>query len=817
MRGITGTKYSSPGRTDQIVVEMQNKGRMLENAQIKMVLPEAFTYSIEAIDIASVSMTECGGYGASSPCPTLTGTWDTTNHILSWVVTGGTIGELGFIKFSFTGKNPPHTIAQQWGEVSKYSQVGTNDATDCIDGYCGSNSVQLVVSAIKEGPLSATSFVHGISTANQKSTLTLQFTLASPLFIGQMIRFDFGGADGWTMSSTPSTTVTTSDSTTVACSSTSWDSTNLFLDCVVDADIAEDVGVQLVVADVTTPGSQRVNSYTLSMSTYTGAQATITHDFEAATLPVTSLQGLYSDQEGVVIVHYQGQSQGWNKGGWDYSGGSLGTQPVAYADTLNTNPNTGGSNLFRSDYNGASYVGSTSVGEYRTPLFDLGVGDITAEWSGSGNVAIGLYEYTDTPHQGRDSDRLLKTSSPSSTNAELTQFTWSAASLADHVGKHVFIKVVDSDTSGFIAVDNLAYPGLFKIDGGTATIPASPAGRLLSYPRWDTATDKPDQDTSVTVSFRTNGKLPTGGSIVMQLPDYQAGWGTHGNPVVTFSEPSGATGTVTVAGVNNRWEVSMTSDIDEDTIVEFVLSGVHTASEDTVNAKGQIYTAFTDGYAIDTRTLFVDSLHFGRTQLMSGAQYGAYCPNSCSRHGTCRNFGRCTCYSRPGSDEPAWTENDCSLRTCPKGKAWSDLASGNHEAHAKEECSMAGTCNRKTGECECFSGYEGKACERSLCPNDCNGRGRCVTQEILAYEASKTYSEPWDAQKEAGCVCDIGARGPDCSLEECATGVDPRGSPKANSFGRDCSGRGICDYSTGLCHCFSGFYGVGCSLKAEFG
>lgn len=695
--------------------------------------------------------------------------------------------------------------------------MGTNDATDCIDGYCGSNAVQLLVGAIREGPLSATSFVHGSSTANQKAALTLQFTLASPLFTGQMIRFNFRGADGWSMSSTPSITVTTTPTTTVACSSTSWDATNLFLDCVVDADIAEAVAIQFVVADVTTPGSHRDDSYTLLVSTYTAAQTIYTHDFETATAPVTSLQGLYSDTEGVVTVTYQGQFDGWNKGGWDYSGGALGTQPVAYADTLNTNPNTGGSGLFRSDYSGATYVGSTSVGEYRTPIFDLGVGDITAEWSGTGNVAIGLYEHTSTNSAGPDLNRLLKTSSPTSTDAALTQFTWTSATLADHVGKHVYIKITDSDTAGFIAVDNLAYPALFLIDGGTATIPPSPAGRLLSYPRWDTAIDKPDQDTSVTVSFRTNGKLPTGGSIVMQLPQYQGGWDTYGTPGVTFSEPSGATGTVSVAGTHNRWEVSMTSDIEEDTRVEFVLSGVHTASEETTNGHGQIYTTFTDGYAIDNRTLFVDSLHFGRTQLMSGAQYGAYCPNSCSRHGTCRNFGRCTCYSRPGSDEPAWTENDCSLRTCPKGKAWSDLASGNHEAHAKEECSMAGTCNRKTGECECFSGYEGKACERSLCPNDCNGRGRCVTQEILAYEASKTYSEPWDAQKEAGCVCDIGARGPDCSLEECATGIDPRGSPMANSFGRDCSGRGICDYSTGLCHCFSGYYGVGCSLKAEFG
>merc|ERR1719473_220761 len=64
-------------------------------------------------------------------------------------------------------------------------------------------------------------------------------------------------------------------------------------------------------------------------------------------------------------------------------------------------------------------------------------------------------------------------------------------------------------------------------------------------------------------------------------------------------------------------------------------------------------------------------------------------------------------------------------------------------------------CDRKTGECKCFDGYDGKACERTVCPSNCNGRGRCIKQEQLAYEASKTYSEPWDALKHVGCVCDL--------------------------------------------------------------
>ena len=190
----------------------------------------------------------------------------------------------------------------------------------------------------------------------------------------------------------------------------------------------------------------------------------------------------------------------------------------------------------------------------------------------------------------------------------------------------------------------------------------------------------------------------------------------------------------------------------------------------------------------------------------------AYCPNGCSGHGSCGNNDKCTCYTRPKNSDPAWTEHDCSVRTCPKSKAWVDYATSDNGAHSMMECSMKGSCDRKTGECKCFDNYDGKACERTVCPSNCNNRGRCVKQEQLAYEASKTYSAPWDANKHVGCVCDLGARGPDCSLEECPSGGDVL-LGKGNNFGRDCSGRGICDYSSGLCKCFQGYFGTRCQSQ----
>merc|ERR1712072_888010 len=106
------------------------------------------------------------------------------------------------------------------------------------------------------------------------------------------------------------------------------------------------------------------------------------------------------------------------------------------------------------------------------------------------------------------------------------------------------------------------------------------------------------------------------------------------------------------------------------------------------------------------------------------------------------------------------------------------------------ECSNKGICNRKTGECECFDNYDGISCERTVCPNDCSARGICYTEKQLAAEASKTYTSPWDSMKHVGCVCDMGFRGPDCSLEECPSGPDVL-MGDGNSKGRDCSGRGI--------------------------
>jgi len=187
------------------------------------------------------------------------------------------------------------------------------------------------------------------------------------------------------------------------------------------------------------------------------------------------------------------------------------------------------------------------------------------------------------------------------------------------------------------------------------------------------------------------------------------------------------------------------------------------------------------------------------------------CSNMCSGHGICNKNANCDCYN--GIDGvPEWTGPDCSQRTCPKDFAWVGAVVGANDLHPWVECSNKGVCNRATGECECFHGYDGIACQRTTCPENCNYRGSCWPEKFLARRAGRDYSSPWDAAKQVGCVCDYGYRGPACEFQECPSGPDPLDG-FGNEAGRDCSGRGICDYEFGLCGCFEGFFGTRCEYQ----
>lgn len=243
---------------------------------------------------------------------------------------------------------------------------------------------------------------------------------------------------------------------------------------------------------------------------------------------------------------------------------------------------------------------------------------------------------------------------------------------------------------------------------------------------------------------------------------------------------------------------------------------------------------------------------------------GARCAESnyCNGHGTCIvSSSTCACFVGWGADTDLSTikNPDCSSRVCPTGLAWSDIASAENEAHATAECSNRGICNTATGECGCFDGFTGDACQRTICPNECSGHGRCMNNKQLAQKSDalplvnatylytgKETTVTWDEEKIYGCLCDsswtvgLGPNerqepewfGYDCSLKRCPSGDDPRTTTDetncwnvtaAGGFGLgqqgnkcqvDCSNRGICDYGAGTCTCFKGYHGQACETYA---
>lgn len=161
------------------------------------------------------------------------------------------------------------------------------------------------------------------------------------------------------------------------------------------------------------------------------------------------------------------------------------------------------------------------------------------------------------------------------------------------------------------------------------------------------------------------------------------------------------------------------------------------------------------------------------------------CDNNCSGHGTCMTDDVCNCYDNWGIGL-SHDSGDCSERICPFELAWVDNPDGTGIRHKYAECAGRGICDREAGECTCFDGYEGKACQRTTCPNDCSGHGTCEYIEDLTYAATwgdytNRYFESdaktlpyfqWDEGKTRGCVCDATYGDIDCSKRMCPYGND---------------------------------------------
>jgi len=263
-----------------------------------------------------------------------------------------------------------------------------------------------------------------------------------------------------------------------------------------------------------------------------------------------------------------------------------------------------------------------------------------------------------------------------------------------------------------------------------------------------------------------------------------------------------------------------------------------------------------------------DTIDVGSNSALTCMDIDANCNihASCSGRGICYGTRQCACYEGFGgaTDITPHKDASCGTRTCPAGRAWIDIPTAATIAHALAECSNQGICERASGSCKCFNGFTGEACQRMKCPSasmdldvECSGHGRCVSMKRMAeitsampLSAATTYTgsedtTTWDEEKTYGCVCDsswtvgLGSGetqqseyfGPDCGLKRCPTGADPvtaaQGGDTTNcggvvaegGFGTgsynnrchvDCSNRGLCDFETGTCECFAGFYGDNC-------
>lgn len=140
----------------------------------------------------------------------------------------------------------------------------------------------------------------------------------------------------------------------------------------------------------------------------------------------------------------------------------------------------------------------------------------------------------------------------------------------------------------------------------------------------------------------------------------------------------------------------------------------------------------------------------------------AKCSNDCSGHGTCSAASRCKCYRN-------FMGNDCSQRVCYFGRAFVDSPLGdiNADGYISTEQFQSRLGNQNVSEMySSYAGWGGRAHKMSA------GTPPAVTFEVIG-----------DSQGEA-------------------------------HFYAECSNKGTCNRQSGVCECFEGYTGEGCSQTA---
>jgi len=189
------------------------------------------------------------------------------------------------------------------------------------------------------------------------------------------------------------------------------------------------------------------------------------------------------------------------------------------------------------------------------------------------------------------------------------------------------------------------------------------------------------------------------------------------------------------------------------------------------------------------------------------------CPDDCSGHGTCRsNRDFAYDWAVAKTTQIQYDKND-------------------HTELFKEtyfaSYDMAWDSDMHYG-CLCDQGYRGPSCALVECPSSddplddkCDrADGATITDYQLQYDApfggagwEEAYSlrDPTDT---AGEQNDLSQSDYNRQYILDSNGRKVYGCYGAMS-GQDCSGRGICDYSSGTCKCFSGYAGTACEKVEE--
>jgi len=139
-----------------------------------------------------------------------------------------------------------------------------------------------------------------------------------------------------------------------------------------------------------------------------------------------------------------------------------------------------------------------------------------------------------------------------------------------------------------------------------------------------------------------------------------------------------------------------------------------------------VSNAFSDNELVSGDSVLIDDEVFVITEVNSGAGTLKMSTRAKSDHQSSTGSQIFKFLEAPGQVGGAW-------------EAWPGIANAKYdEAHFYMECSNKGMCDRSTGVCKCFDGYEGKACTRMKCPGEdspCSGHGICQDVATLAWSS----------------------------------------------------------------------------------